>query len=229
VGDIVKSKNCPTIDGFVIVRVKEDSYSVNLKNYCIKFKDQDNYELINKPKFKVDDRIRHRLTGDVYKVLFVLSDGSLMVNEIGKRIDVKEQDNYELINKPKFKIGDRIKHKILNFTHRIMDIKDEYYIINETSLPHGLLPIKSQDHYELVPDKFVITTLKPFTEILVRLTNNCVWIPKFFSHYNTDPKMKCYPFITTDNIGYVQCIPYKGNEHLCRTTNDCDNFYKIWE
>ena len=25
-----------------------------------------------------------------------------------------------------------------------------------------------------------------------------------------------------------QCIPYKGNEHLLGTTNDCDEFYKNW-
>ena len=131
--------------------------------------------------------------------------------------------------KPKFKVGDRIRHRVLNFTHRIMDIKDWYYIINETHLPHGLLPIQVQDHYELVPDKFDITTLKPFDRVLVRLTNNCVWIPKLFYYYDTDSKVKYYPFVTTDNIGYVQCIPYKGNEHLCRTTNDCDNFYKTWE
>lgn len=156
--------------------------------------------------------------------------------EKGKLFDAIKVNGYKwnaktktLEELPKFKVGDRIRHRVLNFTHRIMDIKDWYYIINETHLPHGLLPIEVQDHYELVPDKFDITTLKPFAEVLVRLTNNCVWMPKFFSHYDTESKMKYYPFITTDNIGYVQCIPYKGNEHLCRTTNDCDNFYKTWE
>lgn len=46
VGDIVKSKNCPTAGSFVITGVKENSYSINLKNHCIKFDDQDNYELV---------------------------------------------------------------------------------------------------------------------------------------------------------------------------------------
>ena len=27
---------------------------------------------------------------------------------------------------------------------------------------------------------------------------------------------------------WKQCIPYKGNEHLSGTTNDCDDFYKTW-
>ena len=87
---------------------------------------------------------------------------------------------------------------------------------------------KFQDNYELAP-KFDISTLKPFDKVLVRLTNNCVWMPKFFLHYDTGPNVKYYPFVTIDNIGYPQCIPYNGNEHLCRKTNSCDDYYKIWE
>jgi hypothetical protein len=56
------------------------------------------------PKFKVGDKIRHKLTGNVHKVLFVLSNGYnggvydvAITNEIGKSIDIKEQDNYELV------------------------------------------------------------------------------------------------------------------------------------
>jgi hypothetical protein len=61
-------------------------------------------EKLVKPKFKVGDRIKHRLTGEVYKVLFVLSNGDgggvydvAITNEIEKSIDIKEQDNYELV------------------------------------------------------------------------------------------------------------------------------------
>lgn len=69
------------------------------------FKDQDEWELlVTIPKFKVGDKIKHRLTGDVYKILFVQSNeyGSgvydvAITNEIGKSIDVKEQDDYELV------------------------------------------------------------------------------------------------------------------------------------
>ena len=46
VGDIVRSKNCPKAGSFVIVDVKEDRYLINLKNNYIKFKDQDNWELV---------------------------------------------------------------------------------------------------------------------------------------------------------------------------------------
>ena len=56
------------------------------------------------PKFKVGDRIKHRLTGDVYKVSMVLSNGCgggvydvSITHELGKSIDIKDQDNYELL------------------------------------------------------------------------------------------------------------------------------------
>ena len=68
-----------------------------------------------------------------------------------------------------------------------------------------------------------------FDKVLVRLTNDCVWMPKFFSYYDTNPKIKYYPFVIIDNIGYPQCIPYEDNKHLLGTTNDCNDYYKIWE
>ena len=52
-------------------------------------------------------------------------------------------------------------------------------------------------------------------------------MPKFFSRY--DSETKCYSFIITDNVGYSQCIPYEGNEHLVGKTDDCDEYYKTWE
>lgn len=62
-------------------------------------------EILIKPKFKIGDRIRHKLTGNVYEVSSFLSNGyGSGVYEIGiinelivKIIDIKEQDNYELL------------------------------------------------------------------------------------------------------------------------------------
>lgn len=62
-------------------------------------------EILIKPKFKIGDRIRHKLTGNVYEVSSFLSNGyGGGVYEIGiinelivKIIDIKEQDNYELL------------------------------------------------------------------------------------------------------------------------------------
>lgn len=82
-----------------------------------------------------------------------------------------------------------------------------------------------QDEYELVPNKFDITTLKPFDKVLVRCSNNGTWVPQFFAKYKPDSQ---YPFVCTYNC-WSQGIPYENNEHLFDTTNDCDEFYKTWE
>lgn len=127
---------------------------------------------------------------------------------------------------PKFKVGDRIKHKILNFTHVITGIKDEYYIMDEVSLPHGILPIEEQNEYELVPDKFNINTLKPFDKVLVRDNDKMEWDISFFSHCNG---LEFYKYSCLNGSGYAQCIPYEENKHLLGKTDDCSSFYKTWE
>ncbi len=133
-------------------------------------------EKLIEPKFKVGDRIKHRLTGDVYKVLFISSNGCgggvydvAITNEIGKSINIKEQDSYEL-----------------------------------------------------VPNKFDITTLKPFDKMLVRIDKN--WWADWFSHIDSYKNICCI------RVGAVSVvIPYEGNEHLLGTTDDCDDYYKTWE
>lgn len=132
----------------------------------------------------------------------------------------------EKLIEPYFNVGD-IVYCINNIDtkFKITGIANNYYICENDFRIY----FKFQDYYELVPNKFDITTLKPFDKVLVRLTNVCVWMPKFFSYYDTNPKIKYYPFITIDNIGYPQCIPYKNNEHLSNTTDDCNDFYKTWK
>lgn len=75
------------------------------------------------------------------------------------------------------------------------------------------------------PNKFDITTLKPFDKVLVRDNNEQFWTCDWFSFHDTK---QVYPFVCVGH--YVsQCIPYEENQHLLGTTNDCDNFYKTWE
>lgn len=76
---------------------------------------------------------------------------------------------------------------------------------------------------KLVPNKFDITTLKPFDKVLYRMHNNDTWLAGF---YNVCIKNKIF-IIGLEAIPY--CIPYEGNQHLLGTTNDCDDFYKTWE
>ena len=70
--------------------------------------------------------------------------------------------------------------------------------------------------------KFDITTLKPFDKVLMRSSNAREWDATLFSHYSNNKFYGC-------GMCCDQCIPYKGNEHLLGTTNDCDDFYINWK
>ena len=109
VGDVIQDE-----DGFRVeitdVSIDDESYKYTSKLLngigAIDFKYQDEWELVPdeiKPKFKVGDRIKHRLTGEIYMIMFVLPHGGgtyevAVTNEIGKSISIKEQDNYELMS-----------------------------------------------------------------------------------------------------------------------------------
>ena len=124
---------------------------------------------------------------------------------------------------PKFKVGDRIRHKThIRQGNAITEIKDTYYISDDELA----LPFTSQDEYELVPNKFDITTLKPFDKVLVRNASLSEWDTGFFSRA-VKSNNKLYFIVNTQY--WEQCIPFEGNEHLAGTTNDCDEYYKTWE
>lgn len=131
-----------------------------------------------------------------------------------------ETKTLEKLIEPKFKVGDRIRHKThIRQGNAVTEIKDTHYILDDELA----LPFISQDEYELVPNKFDITTLKPFDKVLVRDGNKDKWNIDFFGYYRDDGTYQCMTF--TKN----QCIPYEVNQHLLGTTNDCDDFYKTWE
>lgn len=144
----------------------------------------------------------------------------------------QETKTLEILIKPKFKIGDRIRHKLTGNVYEVSSFLSNGYgsgvyeigIINELIVK--IIDIKEQDNYELLPNKFDITTLKPFDKVLVRDENGQKWMCDIFSYY--DDKNPRYPFWGVGRSNSKQCIPYKGNEHLLGTTNDCDEFYKNW-
>ena len=141
-----------------------------------------------------------------------------------------ETKTLEKLIEPKFKVGDRIQQ------HKARDRKDNIYTITKIDgvryhiegCPHCYtLPIATQDHYILVPNKFDITTLKAFeSRVLVRDYDNRIWVPTFWGKYLGESSNCRY---LTTNGCYKYCIPYKENEHLLGTTYDCDDFYKTWE
>lgn len=126
---------------------------------------------------------------------------------------------------PKFKTGDRIRHKNNSSVYCTLEEYSEGISAYRTNI--GLsLTYKDLEQWELAPNKFDIATLVPFeSRVLVRDTTNKEWRPAFWGYYKEHAS---YRYVTTVGIYYC-CIPYEGNEHLLGKTDDCDDFYKTWE
>ena len=141
-----------------------------------------------------------------------------------------ETKTLEKLNELKFKAGDRIVKKNGPYAPLLITgLGDEYYYSN-TGYPIKFLSIKEQDDWELAPNKFDITTLKPFDKVLVRtkgFTN--VWTTAFYDGYRLNVDGGFRPFGVSGGEYFQQCIPYEGNEYLHGTTNDCGDYYKTWE
>lgn len=130
-----------------------------------------------------------------------------------------ETKTLERLIEPKFKMGDKIKQIGSPRSYIIKTIEFDRYVLNNNQF----IKFVDEHRYELVPNKFDITTLKPFDKVLTRTTNSDVWGADLFGCY------KDGWFLCNGHIGFRQCIPYKENEHLLGTTNDCDEFYKTWK
>ena len=183
------------------------------------------------PKFKVGDKIVKK--DDPTKSWYVQgidtycnSDYySIITQGQVSNLHFKDQDEWELlVPTHKFKIGDKVKHI---HTGVYCHIKGYSYELkgHYTSIGH-FIKDDNVDEWEIVPNKFDISTLKPFDKVLVRDDNNSAWINTFFGFYDTVTNKK-YPFIA-GSVNWSQCIPYAGNEHLLGTNNDCDEYYKNW-
>ena len=143
-----------------------------------------------------------------------------------------ETKTLEEFVKPKFKDGDRVVKKgDISTPVSIVRVGDKYYYhYSNTEGTIGLFPIAEQDDWELVSNKFDITTLVPFeSKVLVRHNKDNKWCGSFFSHIDGNFHSHCYKYVTIAGKSYPMCIPYEKNEHLLGTTNDCDEYFKNWE
>ena len=133
-----------------------------------------------------------------------------------------ETKTLEKLVNPNFKVGNKIVRKGrkgIDYPIEVLAIENGRY-----KLPAMSMPIDSQDEWELVSDKFDITTLKPFeSRVLVRNADGYLWKPAIYGFSHS--KM-CY---VVGGLHWVQCIPYEENKHLIGTTDDCSDFYKTWE
>lgn len=140
-----------------------------------------------------------------------------VIKDNGYQWDVEKKTLEKL---PRFKVGDSVRciNNIDN-KFKITGIANNYYICENDFRIY----FKFQENWELVPNKFDINTLVPFeSKVLVRNAENQRWVPAFWGYKDVDG------FITT--FGWcTYCIPYEGNEHLWKTNNDCDDYFKTWQ
>jgi hypothetical protein len=129
-------------------------------------------------------------------------------------------DKTNSLEKYKFKIGDKIQNINTKNRYKVIGVNYDYYTLENKCV----LDCSDQNKFENV--KFDITTLKPYDEVLVRDIYEDYWRFATFGFYK---EFGTHPFHTIGGIGFDCCIPYKGNEHLTGTTNDCDEYYKTWE
>ena len=129
--------------------------------------------------------------------------------------------------KPKFKVGDKIKRKNTNEEHTITKVTEDRYEYSITKYCDGYITIKSQDDWELVPNKFDISTFVPFeSRVLVRNHKSQTWRPAIWGFFDENCGNHLYGVVGGNC--FVMCIPFEGNEHLRGKIDDCSEYYKNW-
>lgn len=198
--------------------IKDNGYKWNEKTNTL--------EKLIEPIFKKGDKVRVKNGVSEPRIIDDVCDRFYTLVPIGS-IYFIDQHNWELVPdksvEPKFKVGDRITNGKASITIGYID--NEYYYEIGRNVANRLF-IKNQDDWELVPDRFDISTLKPFeSRVLVRDRDEDAWRASFWGCLMKN--RHGYNYDTTR--GYSkQCIPYEGNEHLLGKTEDCDDFYKTW-
>lgn len=137
--------------------------------------------------------------------------------DVAKRL--RDFLSLEKLIEPKFKVGDRVKHKNGTEQGVILSITNDTYDVAVTNDMGIFIPISEQDDWELVSDKFDITTLVPFeSRVLVRNVDGDLWKPAIYGF----PHSKgCY---VVGGVYWGQCIPYEENKELLGTTNNLEEY-----
>lgn len=123
---------------------------------------------------------------------------------------------------PKFKVGYRIKHIAgREEVATVTGIEKLHYNLDSKGGTCSF-SISLQDEWELLPNKFDISTLKPFDKVLTKVDD--VWGADFFGYHEGGL------FYCSEHIATRYCIPYNDDtKHLLGTADDCDEYYKSWE
>lgn len=143
-----------------------------------------------------------------------------------------ETKTLEKLIEPKFKVGDRVRHRRVEGSsiYRVVKIEESKYVVRKNIGECDYhIDFEVQDDWELVPNKFNINTLIPFeSRVLIRDAEGEKWKPAIWGYYDAN-NTKYYPYETVGGNCFQFCIPYEKNEHLLGTKDDCDDYYKTWE
>lgn len=139
-----------------------------------------------------------------------------------------ETKTLEKLIVPKFKVGDTIRSKNGLQIYKISNVTSEYYTIRTQGCT-GLISVKDQDDWILIPNKFDPKTLKPFDKVLVRdIGCSTRWHIQFFETMYEDKKK--YPFVCLGGKIHSYCIPYNDDtKHLVNKMDEAPEFYRYWE
>lgn len=215
-GDIIYTKT--SLSEWVSIFEKFDDdeckcyidYCIDSDTYCGKIGGKKN------PLCDIDEIVEQRLATEEekQKLFKAIKENGYKWNE--------ETKTLEKLIKPKFKVGDKVRHKSTNKDdiYEISKVYDDSYGLVDFT---WMIYMKYQDQYELVPNKFDITTLKPFDKVLTRANDDDSWVCNLYSH-----RIKDYYVVLNAELA-LQCIPFEQNKHLLGTTNDCEEFYKTWK
>ena len=198
------------MDGIAILGDRIEEYSEGFHSYCSLYNCRFDVDMIVSPQ--------RLATEEEKKKLFqAIKDNGYKWNSETKTLE----------KLPKFKVGNRIvKKNSISNSYIVSSVSCVYYgLISPNNTGIGVLNVSEQDEWELVPDNFDVTTLKPFDKVLARHGKDNNWTATFFSHIDENLVCHCYKFVTT-NGSYPYVIPYEENKHLLGTTADCDDYYK---
>ena len=204
-GVIVATHSGPQV--FILQKTKKDNVGYCYIGYDFEYK-----EFFAAGEFAFD---RLATEEEIAKLFQVIKDNAYKWNAKTKTL--------EKLVEHKFKVGDRVKHISAFVSGTVVKVTSKgYHIDYPTGEGVCYVNFALEKDYELVPNKFDITTLKPFDKVLVR-DGAGLWRPSLFGN----DMIVGYRYFTS-NGSYKECIPYEGNEHLLGKTDDCDEFYKTW-
>ena len=139
-----------------------------------------------------------------------------------------ETKTLEKLVKPKFKVGDRVKKNKDYISGIVTDIYKDSFKVSYISGCCSYVQFYYQDEWELVSNKFDISTLVPFeSKVLVRDCETQIWKPAIYGGYIEERDR--HKYVIVGGISFEYLIPYKNNEHLRCKTDNCKPYYKTWE